>query len=165
MAKLQEFVDIENEPIVCSVLAEGRRLVVAAVESTHAVRISHATYEDAAFFSKATGRLLAATADPAELEEILEHHGLPGVHWDNIDSRPKLNQALAKLRQQGGCEMEDIPQQVVALAVPVPGRDGHAWGVLGTYAPAFRCPASRRKQLRQTLQRFADELAEIVTAG
>ncbi len=165
MAKLQEFVDIENEPCVCSVLAQGRRLVVASVESSHAVRISHATYEDAPFFSKATGRLLAAIAEPAELEEIIERHGLPGEHWTGIDSRPALEQALANLRQEGWCEMEDNGQQVIAMATPIPGMDGHAWGVLGTYAPTFRCTAGRRAELRRTLRRFANEMADIVAAG
>lgn len=157
---LQHFAEKEGEACVCATLIDGERVLVGAVDSSQAVRVAHATVEAIPFFAKPTGRLLAALAEPAELTRILERHGLPREHWDGIADEAALQRALAHLRQQGYCEVEETALGVVALASPVTAADGRHWGVVGTFAPAFRCKAAQRRHLRSALLELAALLAE-----
>jgi IclR family acetate operon transcriptional repressor len=159
VAALQRFSASEGEGIICSVLVNGERVTIAAVESTQAVRVAQAIIEEIHFFEKATGRLLAAMATEYELQQILARQGWPGVHWDGIADMPALQAALADLRARQYCLIDAAADGLVALAVPVPDAAGAAWGVLGAYAPAYRCPADRRQQLLVRLRALAAELS------
>jgi len=162
LRELQRFVESEGESCVCVLLVDGERVTVAAVESTQAVRVAQATVQAAPFFAKPTGRLLAALADETELKQILARHGMPGAHWDGISDETTLRRELAKLRQQGWCEVVEPDMGVVSLVWPVPDRDGSTWGVVGCYAPAYRCNATRRRELRILLQSLAARVAAVV---
>ncbi|NLF32839.1 MAG: helix-turn-helix domain-containing protein [Planctomycetes bacterium] len=161
--RLRRFVDAEHEACLLAVLANGRRVVVRYVDCHQAVRVSQTTIEETSFYEKPTGRMLAAVADEAELRQILDRHGLPGPQWDGIDDEPALREALAALRTQGWCRIVH-PDEVVALACPVAGEDGAAWAVVGTFAPGYRCPAAREKQLLEALRRLAGDLAAAAAA-
>ena len=165
LRELQRFVEAEGEGCVCVILVQGERVTVGAVESTQSVRVAQATVQDAPFFAKPTGRLLAAMADEVELQQILARHGLPGAYWDGIDNEAALRPELARLRQQGWCEVSEADSEVVSLAWPVLTPAGGTWGVVGTFAPAYRCPAARRRQLRRALQGLAASVSEHVRPG
>lgn len=162
LAALQRFVDTEGESCVCVLLVNGERVIVGAVDSTHAIRVVNSTVEKAPFFVKATGRMLAAVATEAELEQILERQGWPGDCWDGITDATALSRALATIRETGWCQAQDHHGELVGLAVPVPERNGRTWGVLGTFAPAFRCPAERIEEMIPRLQQIAADFSSIV---
>ncbi len=159
---LRAYADAENEGCVCVMLADGQRVMVGAVDGNHAIRVSHATVEATPFFAKATGRMLAALADERELAQVVARHGLPGEQWNGLDDLETLRAELAKLRRQGWCEIEQIEDEVVALACPILDADGGPWGALGAFAPAYRCPAERRRQLLDRLRATARELGEML---
>ncbi len=157
---LQHFVSDENEGCTCVILAGAQRLVVGGVDSSQAIRVSQSKAESSPFFAKATGRLLAAMADERTLERIVEHNGMPGDLWNGIEDWTGLRKALTRIRAQGFCELEERQVGLVSLACPLLESTGRCWGVLGTYAPQFRCPPDRRPRLRQRLCLSAHELSE-----
>ena len=161
LAALQRFVDKEGEGCVYSVLVDGQRTIVASVDSTHAIRVSHATVEDSPFFAKPTGRMLAALADDRQLQRILQRHGLPGRHWGDIEDTATLSAALAKLRQDDLCEVETPSEGLYCLATSVPGSAGDWQGVVGTYAPSYRISAEHRVVLISGLRRLSREVSRI----
>jgi IclR family pca regulon transcriptional regulator len=135
------------------------RVVVARVDSTHVIQVSHATIEHLPFFSRATGRALAAFATDEELEQVIARHGMPGSQWDNIEDMPSLRAALAAVRQAGICKADTPEYELIGLSCPVAGSDGKAWGVLGLYAPAFRCTPETIRNFAKKMQRCAADLS------
>lgn len=158
MAALHRFVDAEGEACVCSILANGERLMVGVVDSTHTVRVSRATFSGDPFFAKPTGRMLAASASKAELQQILSRQGMPGQYWDDIQDEAHLYAELAKLRTQGWCLVNNEQQELVAIACPITDGVEPAWGTLAMYAPAYRCSSVRRQQLLERLRDIAIDL-------
>lgn len=150
-----------GESCVCYALIDGNRVRLGAVDSTQAVQVTATASGTQPFFGKPTGRVLAAFADAAEFARILERHGLPGADWDDIRDEATLRQELAAVRRRGWCRLASA-DGVVAIACAVPAAAGGAWGALGVYAPAFRCPPTRQAQLRLALQRAAAALGAVL---
>ncbi len=161
--RLQQLTDETGEGCLLTVLMNGARVVVARVGSTHAIQVSHATIEDLPFFSRATGRALAAHATAEELEQIIARHGMPGVAWENIADMAALQSALARVREEGTCTVDTPEYGLIGLACPVAGTDGKAWGVLGLYAPAFRCSPETIKRFSETMRTCAKDLSGTLT--
>ncbi len=160
-SRLLQFATHAGEACLLTTLVNGMRVTLARADSTQAVGVSHATVEETPFFSKATGRILAAFATEEELEAIIARHGLPGTLWNGISEATALQAALAKLRKRGW-ECQSAPDEgLVGLACPVLTGDGHLWGALGLYAPTFRCPPVRQRKLLAELRRFASELTQL----
>ncbi len=157
---LEGFVEKEGEAVVCTILLEGERVTVAKVESNQAIRVAHSMVETAPFFSKPTGRVLAAMADEVALEKILERQAYPGEHWDGISNSKDLEKALQEVRETGVSKTTE--DDLVALACAVFQPDGSAWGAIGTYAPAFRCNGARQKELTAALKDTAQNLSSIL---
>jgi IclR family pca regulon transcriptional regulator len=161
LTELQRFVDAEGEACLCVILVEGERVKVGAVDSTRAVRVAHATVENEPFFARPSGRLLAAMADEAELQQILARQGMPGADWDGITADAALRQALAAVRAQGWCLING--PELIGLSCPILNADGRTWGALGTFAPAYRCAEERQHQLLAGLQRAAAVLGREIS--
>jgi len=164
-ARLRRFAGEQGEACLLVVLAGGQRVVVSYVDCDQAVRVSQATVEKIPFFEKPTGRMLAAIADEAELRQVLARHGLPGKHWDGIADESSLRKELAALRKRGFCRVGHGKEGLVALACPVSAGGERAWGVVGTFAPGYRCPPAREKALLKALRKLAADLAADVAAG
>lgn len=165
MAALHRFVDAEGEACVCSVLVNGERVTVAVVDSTHTVSVSHATVDGEPFFAKCTGRMLAACAGEAELRQIIARQGMPGRHWNEIHDERHLLAELAKVREQGYSLLNDQREHLVAVACPITDGVGPAWGTVAMYAPAYRCPEDRCRQMLDRLRMIAADLyGDIVRA-
>ncbi len=164
---LRQLAAAEGEACLLAVLVNGARVLVTRVDSTQAIQVSNATIEDRPFFSRATGRILASIASDEELRQIVARHGLPDGDWNGIADETALKRELAKVRRQGWSHVDTEDEGLVGLACPVTDTAGRAWGALGLYAPAFRCPAKRRKELiqalRQCAMQFADALPEGIT--
>jgi IclR family acetate operon transcriptional repressor len=160
LAEMGAFSRTEGETCVLATLVAGERVVVASVDGAHAVRVSHATVEHTPFFAKATGRILAAFAEPGELDRILERHGFPGAAWDGLSDRDALSAALGELRSEGACIVRETDMGVVAAACPVLDREGSARGAAGAFAPEFRCPPDRAEALLHAVRQLAAKLAE-----
>ncbi len=161
-SSLMQFAAREGEACLLTALVDGLRVTLARADSTQAVGVSHATVEDTPFFSKATGRILAAFASEEDLSAIITRHGLPGALWDNIGDAAALHAALAKLRKQGWLCSAAPDEGLVALACPILAGNGQLWGALGLYAPAFRCPPARRRKLLASMRHFASELTRML---
>ncbi|HEY3415146.1 MAG TPA: IclR family transcriptional regulator C-terminal domain-containing protein [Armatimonadota bacterium] len=160
MASLHKFVDAEGEACVCSTLINGERVTVAVVDSTHTVSVSHALVDGEPFWAKSTGRMLAASAGEAELQQVIARQGMPGRHWNDIGDEAGLRAALSETRSQGFSLLHDERAELVAIACPITDGANPVWGTLATFAPAYRCPEKRRRQLLERLRAVAGDLCE-----
>lgn len=156
-AILKEMTERLGEASVFTVLVGGNRVIVGTVEANREIKIDRATIHSGSVFRTPTGRILAAFSSPAALAQIIERHGLPGDVWDGIDTVEKLDQALAKVREEGRCLT--VEGEVRGFALPVYGRDGQFAGAIGCYAPAFRCPPEKQAEIVSQLKIHAVKIA------
>jgi IclR family transcriptional regulator, acetate operon repressor len=163
-AILQKFVNEYSEACNAIILNKGERVVVGYVDSTQVIRALHATVDNSPFFSKPTGRLLTALADDNELWTIIDHQGMPGEDWDNITDINTLKNELEKIKKAGYCIINDTATGLVAISCPVYTCNGKLWGVLGTFAPEFRCDNTRTDILLSALQKMAEEITAFISA-
>ena len=156
-AILTEMTGKLGEASVFTVLVGGNRVIVSTIEANREIKISQATINSDSIFKTPTGRILAAFAAPAALEQVIERHGLPGQIWDGMESREELEKSLAKIRKEGRCVV--FEPEVIGLALPVYGRDGSFVGAIGCYAPAFRCPKDRQAEILSQMKVHAAKIA------
>ncbi len=161
-ARLTELATREGESCLLAVLVNGARVVVSRVQGTQTIQVSHAMIEDRPFFSRATGRILAAIATEDERRQIVARQGMPGALWDDISSEAALKAALDDLRRQGWARVNTAEGDLIGLACPVFGPGGRPWGAMGIYAPAFRSPPKRCARLLKALLAAAAELSPVL---
>ncbi len=155
---LGEFAGREGEGVVLTALLAGARVVVAREDPARAVTVSEAAIEAGGFFSRPTGRMLAARTDATGLEQILRGNGLPGSDWGGIDTPEALDEALCALRRAGYCTIGQAGDELFAAACPVPHMPEDVPAALGVYAPLYRCDEVRQAHLLAELIQTADRL-------
>lgn len=142
-----------GETCVLATLANGDRLVLGRADGASSIQVAAATVEAGRIYTSPTGRVLVAFAAPEERQAILARHGLPGDLWDGIGTEAQLDQATAAIRAAASCHM--LTRDLAAVAVPVLAADGALCGALGCYAPRFRCPLRRQRELLRELRTTA----------
>jgi IclR family pca regulon transcriptional regulator len=163
-AVLQKFANKYGESCNAVILNEGERVVVGYVDSTQVIRASHATVDSSPFFSKPTGRLLTAFADEEELRSIIEQQGMPNENWNDITDFSVLKNEITKLKEIGYCVINDASTGLIAISCPVYTCSGRIWGVLGTFAPAFRYDDKSTGILLSALQKMSAEISAFISA-
>ena len=158
LSRLRQFAGKAGEGCLLTTLVNGDRVVVARVDSTQAIQVSQATIQEGPFFARVTGRILAAHASAEALNQIIARHGMPSATWNGIKTEAALEKALSKLRQQEWDRVDTPEEGLIGLGCPVFTSEGHAWGALGLYAPAFRCPPKRSERLIKAMVQFAKTL-------
>jgi DNA-binding IclR family transcriptional regulator len=157
---LRPFVQVQMESALVAILTGGARLVIARAEADRAVTVSHDRVEESGFFAKPTGRMLAALADEDQLDQVLEHNGLPGEDWEGISDRADLERALVPLGREGLCAVVDETREMFAAACPIRPCPSEIPAVVGIYAPLYRCDADRQAELIGHLQETADHVGQ-----
>jgi len=139
-----------GESSVFYTLRNGGKVPVLSQNSGSAITVDQSKINSFTFFSKATGRILAAFASREELDEIIERNGLPGKSWNDIDSKAKLASAISEIKKAGYIIIHE-ENGITSIAVPVLDSTGKLIGALGCYAPSFRCPPEKHESIIQSL--------------
>lgn len=147
-----------NEGIVFYTLMNGGKVPQISINNDEIINIDHSRYNEINFYEKITSRVLAAFADKAALQEIIERWGFPGKHWDNLNDEKSLEKALEKIRKQGFGILNEIPKKVISFAVPVLDKESVLMGTIGCFAPEFRCDLNKRKFIIESLKEAAEKV-------
>ncbi|MCD4823787.1 MAG: helix-turn-helix domain-containing protein [Phycisphaerae bacterium] len=154
-----------DEAVVFAALIDGQRIVLEGLNANHVVRvddvllISHNN-----IYTTPTGRVLVAFASAEEQARILSRHGLPGALWDDIDSEQRLTASLDGIRSDGMCVLTSNQNEIVAFACPVCDTAGKLLGALGCFAPIFRCPESKQKNIVAEMLRVAEAMGNTLAS-
>jgi DNA-binding IclR family transcriptional regulator len=129
-----------REAVNLGVLDDFRTVSLHLVESTHPVGISmrigglpaHAT---------ATGKILLAALDPAEVSRRLGGRPMERVTERTIKSRPALLAELAQVREQGfALDDEECSLGMRCVGAPIRDDRGVVVAALSVVAPCHRLP-------------------------
>ncbi len=151
-----------GESVVFITLTGGNRNRLAGYDSTQAVRVDRAVFDQQNFYTTPTGRVLISFSSEKQRELILSQNGLPLKQWGNIKSIKKLEGECEVIRRKGFSIVEGSSNGLIAIAFPVFNKEGTLIGSIGCYAPQFRWagdkPETMKAALRNAAQRITDEL-------
>ena len=145
-----------GESATVAQLVSGDRYILAKATVERTVTVNAHVELRPTPYETATGRALLAFSSPAQMEEALERHGLPGERWDGIDTRERLRDALDKLRKAdcAECSVGDARM----IAVPVLDSRGGLLAAVGVNVPSYRLNPRRARQARKALQAAAERM-------
>ncbi|GAA2479437.1 hypothetical protein GCM10010406_14550 [Streptomyces thermolineatus] len=162
---LRRLVDLLNETANLSIRTGDTVRFIASVECTQALRVG--SREGMVFPAHRTtaGLLLLAGLTDSELDEVYA----PERHLDRPGDRPDpavLRTELARVGRSGfAVNQERSERGLVAVGVPVRGRDGTAQAGLSVSMPGVRYEPRRLESLVATLEAAARALeADLATA-
>ena len=160
--RLSQISDSLDEALTLAALVDGRRVALCRAAPHQAVGVNATVLESRSLFAMPTGRVLAAYAEPAALERLIDRNGLPDAAWNGIGDRKALDRALADLRARGHERIAPDGPDLVSFAVPVLGEGGRLLAALGCHAPLFRCDAKRQTFILAQLQRAAKDFSTLL---
>lgn len=146
-----------EEASVFTVIVGGNRVILGTVEANREIKVSKATIQSDSVFWTQTGRVMAAYSSPAELAQIIERNGMPGEKWDGIEDMDALQKAISSIRKAGNCVFNR--GETLGFGLPAFGRDGKFVGAIGCYAPSYRCPQEKQKEILAQLKSYAAKIA------
>ena len=143
------------------VLWEKRLYAILHVDSKQTLTVNSKTLLRENIYSHgSTGRLLLAHLKEDELRECISLYGMPGEHWDKIDTLDTLYSKLADIRKKGFAKYISREASVCSLSVVIKDMRGNVCAALGTYFPKARSGKEREKELIGELQKTARDISD-----
>lgn len=129
------------------------------VEPGHAYRIATGVGMPVPLHASAAGKALLAYLPPAEAAALLDRAGLPERTPHTITDRGRLDEELARVREQGyASEYEEADESVCSIAAPVLDRDGYPRAAVSVSSLTFLVT---EEQLRTFAPTVCDTAAEV----
>ena len=111
----------------------------------------------------ASGKLYLSTLSKAQLDRVLNNSKLEKRTSKTLTTKEALSNEIDQIRVKGFSEdNEEFIEGMIALAVPIKGRDGRFLSALAFHAPTPRMPFSAARQHLDRLRDAAAELAHIL---
>lgn len=128
-----------QETVNVAILRDGQVIYVNKVESEQTLRAD--LYVGRRVFAHCTalGKALLAWLDPAEVDTIIARHGLPRLTKLTIDTRDRLNQELAEVRESGyALDDEEHIVGIRCIAAPIRDYSGRVVAAVSIAGPSAR---------------------------
>lgn len=85
------------------------------------------------------GKLLLAHLEPAEIDAVLDQHGMPQLTVATICDREALYAELHRIRRDGvAFDREEVQRGLSCVAAPIVDADGHVVAAMSISAPTAR---------------------------
>jgi IclR family KDG regulon transcriptional repressor len=148
-----------GETVNLGVLDDFRTVSVHLVESAHPLRI-HMRIGGVSAHATATGKILLAALEPAELARRLAGRRLEAITQNTIKSRPALLKELARVRDAGfAVDDEECSLGLRCVGAPVHDHRGRAMAALSVVAPCHRLPPTALAAMISRVQAAAHEIS------
>jgi len=159
-AILRGLVDRIGETCNLTMLAGAEVLYVDRVESAWPLRLHLEPGSRVPLHCTASGKLFLAHMDKAQRERLLAARPLWAATPNTLlDAQAIQKEMRAIVRQGYSLDREEFLLGLIAIAVPVPGRDGHPIAALATHAPIGRLSLKRAIGLLPVMREAAAALA------
>ncbi len=151
-----------NETVILSVIQNYQRLMLKELPSEHEIQVKTST--ELRVYRATTARLMISDYDDQQLEELVEHIGLPDEsEWPGVDSIEKMKEELAKLRKQE-IVVTVNSSGVVGLATPIL-YNGKIIASLGIYLPHLRYTEESAAVMKRELLAATKEINDRFQKG
>jgi hypothetical protein len=129
----------------------------------HAVKVDPTFEEGQDIYTLNTGRILVAYADRYEFDLVVKRWGMPGERWDNINNPEDFERVVEKIRKDGHIVTTVNNEEIVSFSVPVLDSRGRIIYALGSYAPSFRCPDEKRREIITEMKKAAKSIEKMLS--
>jgi DNA-binding IclR family transcriptional regulator len=156
---MERLVELHRETVNMAVLDGSEIVVVYAIESPQAIRMSSKAGNRRHVHSSALGKALIAWRDPRDVESMLRVIGLPRFTPKTIANMEALNRELGRVRRLGYAE-DNQENEMHGRCVAAPIRDsaGAVVAAVSVSGPVNRMTASTIKAILKDLEPAAEEI-------
>ena len=152
---VESLAEATGESGVLAVLHGDRVAIAAQAQHPRLLMLNTVEiYAALSLYHSVSGRILIAFLDREDRRRLCERIGFPGSQWDDIQTFQELEKACLKIRRAGIAVMKNPKQEIIALAVPVPRRNGRMMS-LGLTLPLSRCSPAQRRKITDELKNHA----------
>jgi DNA-binding IclR family transcriptional regulator len=150
-----------RESVVAAQVHKGTRYTVAQASFSQALMVDMSLQARGTFYNSATGRVLLAHMDSADLAATVSRYGIPGSEmWPEASAKAGFARELSRIREAREAAVSVAGGTVQFFAVPVFGPDGRVWLALGVSLPSIRFVPPHSGTVVSALHRKASELAD-----
>jgi IclR family acetate operon transcriptional repressor len=158
---MDRLVQAHEETANMGILDGNEIVVVHAVESPRAIRMSSKVGNRRNVHSSALGKVLIAWKDPKEVARLLRVTGMPALTPRTITSPEKLAMELALVRERGYAQdQEENEPGGRCVAVPIRAQSGIVVAALSMSGPLGRMTPSTIRAILKDLRPAAAKIEE-----
>lgn len=164
-AILSALVGKVGETCNLTVLAGAEVLYLDRVESAWPLRLHLEPGSRVPLHCTASGKLFLAHMPPEQRARVLAAHPLDAATPNSLTGPAALEKEARMILRRGySLDREEFLVGLIAIAVPVPGRDGQPVAALAVHGPIGRLSLKRAVGLLPILRQAADALAVVLPA-
>lgn len=146
-----------NENSLLCILNGDMRVVILRIQSDNELQANTAVEKKAC--DTASGRLLIAMQDDAELEKFIAKYGIPDKEeWDGVTNKKSFLKQIGKIRTQGYAA-QITKNQIIGLALPIM-KNGKLVAALSIYMPVLRYNNSNKDEIIKLIKRASDKISK-----
>lgn len=160
---MERLVEEFQETVNLGVLDAGDVVVVHAIESPQAVRMSSKVGNRRHAHASGLGKVLLAWRDPKEVKRIVQIKGLPRLTPNTITTLEGLTKELARVRKRGYAEdREENELQGKCVAVPIRNGHGELLAAMSISGPAPRMNSNKIKAILARLHPQVERMRDLL---
>ena len=153
-----------------AILSDGQVVYINKVESSHMMGLKSYVGKRNPCHATALGKVLLASLEPGQVDEIAAARGMPSYTPYTITSAAALHKELEQIRRQGyAVDNEEFELGLWCAAAPVRDYSGRAAAAISVTIPVGRAKFLMRERLIQdvaaTAQRISRDLGWVESAG
>lgn len=160
---LRDFVRVNQETILISVIKGTKRYVICQADSQHKLQVNYNSTVIEDIYYTSSGRLLLASCSEAQIEKFIAKAGLPpdGV-WPEALSHEQLLEELHNIR--------NLPRLITKnpylsqIAFPIFDAEKRVIAALGCFLPKTRFKDIHRDAILVDLQKISSALSSLSTS-
>ncbi len=160
---LNDLRDEAGETVVLTLLADGRRCLLATCESLQPLRVVPPHQDDERLYETSTGRALLAQLEANDLAVLRRSQGWPGRRWPGVFTDRDFERELFGIRTGGLAVVEQREAAITSLATPLALPDLVA--AIGLDYPSGRDSGGRRQTLAARLRTTAEAIRNAYAAS
>jgi len=158
---MQRLAERSGETVFLGKLEDGEVIYMRRIESQRSIAIVKKLGQRVPAHSTATGRAILAFLPAAELDGIIEQHGLSAYTASTVTDAGALRKHLAQVHAQGFAVVNgEYNSELICISAPVFDHTGHSRASLTLAMPASLAPPpARQRELGLLVRESAFDLS------
>jgi len=151
-----------NETVQLAILADGKIIYIEKIEPNDLpLRINTEVGTRRPLHCTALGKVMAADLDWAEVESLLEEHGMDPKTEQTITTQTAFRRELGKIRADGyAVDDREFNQLVVCAAAPIRNSTGRVVAGISVSTFGISTKSKRFRQLINAVKSTGDEISQ-----
>lgn len=158
---MQRLAERSGETVFLGKLEDGEIIYMRRIESPRSIAIVKKLGQRVSATSTATGRAILAFLPAAELDGIIERHGLGAYTASTVTDVTELRRSLAQVHADGFAIVNgEYNSELLCISAPVFDHTGHSRASITIAMPGSAAPpVPRQRELGALVREYAERLS------